>query len=53
MFVYIYALIGANSFAVNICFAVITLLMLAIDASFRGAFFAHIYQFLKYYNKDK
>ena len=53
MFVYIYALIGANNFVVNACFVIITLAMAVLDASFRGAFFAHIYQFLKYYDKDK
>ncbi len=53
MFVYIYALIGANNFVINACFVIITLLMAVLDASFRGAFFAHIYQFLKYYDKQK
>ena len=53
MFAYIYALIGVNNFVLNACFVIITLMMAVLDASFRGAFFAHIYQFLKYYDKDK
>lgn len=53
MFAYIYILIGVNNYVVNLCFVIITLFMGLIDASFKGAFFAHIYQFLKYYDKDK
>jgi hypothetical protein len=53
MFAYIYFLIGVNNYVVNLCFVIITLFMGLIDASFKGAFFAHIYQFLKYYDKDK
>jgi hypothetical protein len=52
MFIYLYALFGVNSYVINLCFVVITLCMGLIDASFKGAFFAHIYQFLKYYDKD-
>lgn len=52
-FIYIYTLIGVNNLALNSCFVFLTSFFVLIDASFRGAFFAHIYQFLKYYDKDK
>ena len=53
MFVYLYAIIGVNNYVVNLLFVFITLFLGIIDASFKGAFFAHIYQFLKYYDKKK
>jgi hypothetical protein len=51
-FVYIYVLIGVNSYVVNLLFVLIAIFLSLLDVSFRGAFFAHIYQFLKYYDKE-
>lgn len=53
MFMYIYILLDVNNYAVNLFFVVVTIFLGLIDASFKGAFFAHVYQFLKYYDKDK
>ena len=53
MFAYIYTLVGVNNYALNLFFVLITVCLAVLDASFKGAFFAHIYQFLKYYDKDK
>lgn len=52
-FVYIYLLIGANNFVLSLLFVFIAIFLSLVDASFRGAYFAHIYQFLKYYDKDE
>lgn len=53
MFAYLYAFAGVNSYVMNLCFLLVTICLAVLDASFKGAFFAHIYQFLKYYDKDK
>ena len=53
MFVYLYDFLGINNYVLNLCFVIITVCLGLIDAGFKGAFFAHIYQFLKYYDKDK
>ena len=52
-FIYTYIFIGVNHYVVNLLFVMITAFLSVLDVSFRGAFFAHIYQFLKYYDKDK
>lgn len=53
MFVYLYNFLGINNYALNLSFVIITVCLGLMDAGFKGAFFAHIYQFLKYYDKDK
>ena len=53
MFAYLYVFSGVNSYIMNLCFVFVTICLSVLDASFKGAFFAHIYQFLKYYDKDK
>lgn len=53
MFAYLYIFIGVNSYVMNLCFVFVTICLAVLDASFKGAFFAHVYQFLKYYDKDK
>jgi hypothetical protein len=53
MVAYIYALMGINNYALNLCFVLIAVGLSVLDAGFKGAFYAHIYQFLKYYDKDK
>ena len=53
MFVYLYSIIATNNYIINLTFVLVAICLGGLDASFKGAFFAHIYQFLKYYDKDK
>lgn len=48
-FAALYALIGVDIYAVNLIFVIIGLALGVMDACFKGAFFAHIYQFFKFY----
>ncbi len=47
----LYVFIGSDNYAVKLTFAFIMLALGMIDACFKGAFFAHIYQFFKFYDK--
>ena len=53
MFTYIYTISGTSSYGAKVFFVCITICLGLLDAGFKGAFFAHIYQFLKYYDKNK
>jgi hypothetical protein len=52
-FIYVYLLLGINNIVMSLLFVFVAILLSLLDASFRGAYFAHIYQFLKYYDQDK
>lgn len=49
----IYQMMGINNYVINLIFVLIGLSLGIIDACFKGAFFAHIYQFFKFYDKNK
>lgn len=51
-FTALYMLIGVNTYVVNLIFVIIGLALGIMDACFKGAFFAHIYQFFKFYEKE-
>ena len=51
--IYIYTVMATSNYAVNLIFVILTIMIGLLDAGFKGAFFAHIYQFLKYYDKEK
>ncbi len=48
----LYALIGIDNYVVNLIFVIGAVALGMIDAGFKGAFFAHIYQFFKVKNKN-
>lgn len=47
----VYQIIGINNYLTNLLFVTIGLFLAMIDACFKGAYFAHIYQFFKFYDK--
>ncbi len=47
-----YHIINIDSYIVNLIFVIIGVSIGMIDACLKGAFFAHIYQFFKFYEKD-
>ncbi len=49
----IYALINSGSYVIALIFVIGGLLLGILDACFKGAFFAHVYQFFKFYDKPK
>ena len=51
MLISAYYLIGVNNYVVDLIFVIAVLFIGMIDAGFKGAFFAHIYQFFKFYDK--
>ncbi|MBE6444379.1 MAG: hypothetical protein E7020_06940 [Alphaproteobacteria bacterium] len=51
MFAEIYKLIAIDNYIINLLFVIIILIIGMLDACFKGAYFAHIYQFFKFYNK--
>lgn len=51
MCVQLYQLLGINNYPVNLLFVIVGLTLGVLDACFKGAFFAHIYQFFKFYDK--
>lgn len=52
MCIEIYQIIGINNYIVNLLFVIVAMFLAMIDACFKGSYFAHIYQFFKFYNKD-
>ena len=52
MWTSLYGIIGLDNYVINLIFVVGGIALGIIDASFKGAFFAHIYQFFKFYDKD-
>lgn len=53
MWASLFAAIGVDNYVINLIFVVGGIFLGIIDACFKGAFFAHIYQFFKFYNKDE
>ncbi len=51
MFAEIYKIINTDNSIVNLIFVFIILSIGMLDACFKGAYFAHIYQFFKFYDK--
>ncbi len=49
----IYAVIGIDNYALKLFFVIVILTLGILDACFKGAYFAHIYQFFKFYNQKK
>lgn len=47
----VYQIIGINNYLINLIFVIIGLFLAMIDSCFKGAYFAHIYQFFKFYDK--
>lgn len=53
MCIEIYRIIGINNYLVNLFFVIAAMFLAMIDSCFKGAYFAHIYQFFKFHDKDK
>lgn len=49
----LYDIIGMDNYVINLIFVVVGIAFGVIDACFKGAFFAHIYQFFKFYDKNE
>ena len=49
----IYGFIASDNYVISLIFVAGGLVLGILDASFKGAFFAHIYQFFKFYDKKK
>ena len=52
MCIEIYQIIGINNYLINLLFVIAAMFLAMIDACFKGAYFAHIYQFFKFYDKN-
>ncbi len=52
MWTALFVVIGIDNYVVNLIFVIGGIFFGIIDACFKGAFFAHLYQFFKFYDKD-
>ena len=52
MWTALYDIIGWDNYVINLIFVVGGIALGIVDACFKGAFFAHIYQFFKFYDKE-
>lgn len=53
MCVELYQIIGINTYALNLAFVTICMFLAIIDACFKGAYFAFIYQHFKFYDEKQ
>ena len=52
MCIEVYQIIGINNYLINLLFVIVAMFLAMIDACFKGAYFAHIYQFFKFHDKN-
>ena len=49
----IYQVVGLSNYIINSVFVLIGIVISVIDSCFKGAYFAHLYQFFKFYDTEK